>query len=273
MNKYPLITLIVSTLLAVSCGKGKEARALYDRAESLYENQQFIAVKNVIDTINRLYPAEINIRRKALTLMRRAERGECEWNIAFCDSLMPVREKEFEQMKKNFVFEKDTAYSETGRYIPPSMTVERNTERSYIRCGVTEEGEMYMASVYFGARPVEHTGLRLATPDGTYAQTPAIAYDGGLNYRFKDNGNTTEVVTYQGNSCRDIAGFAYINAKKRIRADYTGGKPFALYLSESDRKAVAATCELALALSEINAMKKEKNRSEMRIRMIDEKLK
>jgi hypothetical protein len=273
MNRYLFTALTASALLAAGCGKGKEARTLFNRAKSLYENQQFAAAKNAIDSINLLYPSEINIRREALTLMRQAERGECARNIAYCDSLTPILEKELEPLKKGFVFEKDTAYDETGRYIPSTMTVERNTERCYIRCGVTEEGEMYIASVYFGSRPIEHTGLRLTAGDGTYAETPAIAYDGGVNYRFRDNGNTTEVVTYLGNNCKDIANFAYINAKERIRAEYTGGKPYTAYLSDSDRKAIRATYELAHVLSEINAMKKEKNRSEKHILMIDEKLK
>jgi hypothetical protein len=263
----------MSALLMASCGSGNEAKSLYEKAKSLYENKRFIAAKNVIDSINSLYPKEIEIRREALTLMRQVERGESEQNIAFCDSVIPIREKELETLKKGFIFEKDSAYSETGNYIPPSMTVERNTERSYIRCGVDEKGEMYVASVYFGNRPIEHTGLKLSADDGTYAKTPAIAYDGGVNYRFKDNGNTTEVVTYKGNNCKDIADLVYINQKERIKAEYTGGKPFAVYLSDNDKKAILATCELALVLSEINAMKKEKARSEKRILMIDEKLK
>jgi hypothetical protein len=265
--------MIAFALLVASCSDGKEAKTLYDKAKLHYENKEFVVAKNVIDSINLLYPKEIDVRREALTLMRQVERGESEQNIAFCDSLMPIREKEFEALKKGFAFEKDPAYNETGNYIPPSMTVERNTERSYIRCGVNEEGEMYIASVYFGGRPIEHTGLKLSVSNGTYTQTPAIAYDGGVNYRFKDNGNTTEVITYTGNNCKDIANFVYLNMKERIKAEYTGGKPFTVNLSDNDKKAIQSTCDLALVLSEINAMKKEKIRSEKRIQIINEKLK
>ena len=51
----------------------------------------------------------------------------------------------------------------------------------------------------------QHTGIKLSTQDGLFAETPAIPYDGGLNYHFKDLGNTTEVVTYQGEKCEDAA--------------------------------------------------------------------
>jgi hypothetical protein len=273
MNKYTIVILVASALFIAGCGNEKEAKLLFDKAKSLYEDRQYIVAKNVIDSINRRYPKEIKIRRDALTLMRQVERDESEQNIAFCDSLLPIREKELETLKKGFVFEKDPAYDETGNYIPSSMTVERNTEHCYIRCGVSEEGEMYMASVYFGARSIEHTGLKLSTGNAVYVETPAIAYDEGVNYRFKDNGNTTEVVTYTGENCRNIANFVYLNEKERIKAEYMGGRPFSLILSDSDKKAILATCELALVLNEINAMKNEKTKSGMRIQMIDEKLK
>jgi hypothetical protein len=266
------ITLLIIPLLT-GCGEGKEARGRLAEAKRLYENKEYAAVKCVIDTINLRYPREIAVRKEALTLMRLAERGECERNIAYCDSLLPLCFEEAEKLKKGFVFEKDTAYDNTGRYIPRAMTVERNVERSYVRCGTTEEGEMYMASVYFGSRPLHHTGLKLSARDGTLAETPSIPFDGGLNYRFQDMGNTTEVVTYAGEHCKSIAGFVYITGEKeRIKAEYTGGKPYALYLSDADRKNIRATGELAAMLSEINAMQKEKVRSEKKIKLLDEKL-
>ncbi|MDR0744007.1 MAG: hypothetical protein LBF05_06600, partial [Tannerella sp.] len=244
-----------------------------EEAKSLYEKKYFSTAKSVIDSINILYPREIAVRKEALTLMRLVERGESEQNIAYCDSLLPIRLEEAEKLKKGFVFEKDTAYNETGNYIRQTMTVERNVERSYIRCGVSEEGEMYMASVYFGSKPIEHTGLKFSTKDGTVAQTPSIPYDGGLNYRFKDMGNTTEVVTYKGEHCKTIAALVYVTDEKvRIKAEYTGGKPYTLYLSDLDKKAIKATYELAMALSDIHAMQKEKVRSEKKIMRIDAKL-
>ncbi|MDR1097908.1 MAG: hypothetical protein LBL57_07240 [Tannerella sp.] len=265
--------LLLSSLLLTGCSGGKEAKKRLEEARSLYENKQFGTAKSVIDSINILYPREVAVRKEALTLMRLAERGESERIIAYCDSVLPVCLDRVEDLKKGFVFEKDTAYDKIGNYIRQTMTVERNVERCYIRCGVNEEGEMYMASVYFGAKPIEHSGLRLSTADGAVAETPSIPCDGGLNYRFNDLGNTTEVVSYKGEHCKTIANLVCITGEKeRIKAEYTGGKPYVLYLSDSDKKAVRATYELAMVLSEINAMQKAKSLSEKKIRLIDAKL-
>ena len=275
MKKLKLSSaILLFAILITGCGKGKEAQKLLEEATAMYENKHFIAAKNMIDSINTTYPSEISIRKEALTLMRLVERGESAQNIVYCDSLMPIRIGELDDLKKGFVFEKDSVYDDIGNYIWNTMTIERNVQRSYIRCGVNEEGEMYIASVYFAGRPIEHTGLRFSTKDGNFAETPAIQYDGGVNYRFKDLGNTTEVVTYKGEHCKDIANFvAIIEPKVQIKAEYTGGRQFSLSLSDNDKKAIKATYELAAVLSEITAMQKEKARSEKKIMLIDEKLK
>jgi hypothetical protein len=272
MYKYLILSSVFFCFLLNSCGNSKEANILLTEAQTMYDNKEFVAAKNMIDSINNMYPREIEVRKKALTLMRQVEIGESEQNIVFCDSLLPIRISELEGLKKGFVFEKDTAYNETGNFIRSTMTVEKNVERSYIRCGVNEEGEMYMASVYFGSRPIEHTGLKFSTNNGDLAETPSIPYDGGLNYRFKDLGNTTEVVTYKGNHCKAIANFVNIKSDQRIKAEYTGGKTFTLYLSDNDKKGIIETYNLALVLSEINAMQKEKEKSLKRIERISEKL-
>ena len=269
--KYSSAILLL-LLLFVGCGEGGEAKKRLEEAKTLYENKQFMAAKSAIDSINILHPRKIEVRKETLTLMRLVERGESEQNIAYCDSLLPIRISELDGFKKGFVFEKDSAYDKIGNYIWKTMTVENNVERSYIRCGVNEEGEMYMESVYFGQNPINHTGLKLST-NSIFAETPSIPYDGGVNYRFKDLGNTTEIVTYKGEDCKSIANFvSIVDEKERIKAEYTGGRSYSLYLSGNDKKAIKATYELASILGEINAMQKEKAKSEKRIMLIDEKL-
>jgi len=273
---YKILFIAIAVLLIITgCGsERKEAQKRLGEARALYENQQFIAAKNVIDSIHILFPKEVTARKEALNLMRLVERGECERNIAYCDSLIPLLSDGLDGLKKGFVFEKNADYDVIGNYIWQTMTVERNVEKSYVRCGVNEAGEMYMASVYFGRSPLNHTGLHFSTNDGAFAVTPAIPYDGGLNYRFQILDNTTEVVTYKGEHCKAIANFVVIiNDKERIKATYTGGRAFSLYLSNDDKKAIRATYDLALVLSEIDSLQKEKSRATKKIALIDEKIK
>ena len=272
-NWRNIFLMAVTILLLAGCGKTKEAQAHLAEAQRLYQNQNFEEAKIAIDSIRIHYPREIAVLKETLVLMRLVERGESERNITYCDSLTPIRLEEAEILKKGFILEKDPEYNDIGNYVWQQQTIERNVERSYVRCGVDERGEIYLASVYFGSRAINHTGLKLSTPDGSFAETVPIPYDGGMNYRFRDEGNTTEVVTYKNEKCLDAVNFVYgVDDRIRIKADYTGGSAFSLYLSENDKQAIKATWDLAAVLSDIEAMRKEKEKSIRKIQYLDERL-
>ena len=84
--------------------------------------------------------------------------------------------------------------------------------------GSTKKGEIYLASVFYGGAPINHTGIKVSTKDGQFAETAAIPYDGGVNYRFKDLGKTTEVVTYKGEKGLDAAKFISTNVKRTCQS-------------------------------------------------------
>lgn len=270
MKKY-MLGLVFASLL-ISCGNSEEeAKARLAKAQTMYENNELFAAKNEIDSIRTLYPKEFDVLKETLSLMRLVETKENERTVAFCDSLLPIKQQELEVLKKNFILERDSLYEDTGNYIWKQQTIERNINRSYIRSGVNEKGDIYLASVYFGGSPINHTSIKLSIKDGTFAETDQVPYDGGLNYRFKDLGNTTEVVTYKIEKGEEAFKFISSHEKERIKVEYTGGKPYTIYLADGDKKAIVATYAFAIVLSDINRMTKEKDKSEKRLAYLKQK--
>lgn len=272
MKKSAICIALAAITLAACNQTEKEAQARLNNARSMYERNEFFAAKSEIDSIRALYPKEYKVLKEGLTLMRQIELKETERTIAFCDSLLPIKIEEAEALKKGFNFEKDSVYEEISNYIWKQQTIERNVQRCYIRSGVNEKGEIYLASVFYGGAPINHTGIKVSTPDGQFAETATIAYDGGVNYRFKDLGKTTEVVTYKGEKGLDAAKFISTNVKERIKAEYTGGKPYTIYIADGDKKAIAATFDLATVLSDLENLIKEKDKSTNRIAYLKNKL-
>lgn len=272
MKKSAICIAFAAITLAACNQTEKEAQARLDNAKSMYERNEFFAAKSEIDSIRALYPKEYKVLKEGLALMRQVELKEAERTIAFCDSLLPIKIEEAETLKKGFTFEKDSVYEEIGNYIWKQQTIERNVQRCYLRSGVNEKGEIYLASVFYGGAPINHTGIKVSTPDGQFAETASIAYDGGLNYRFKDLGKTTEVVTYKGEKGLDAAKFIATNTKERIKTEYTGGKPYIMYIADGDKKAIAATYDLAIVLSDLENLIKEKDKSTNRIAYLKNKL-
>lgn len=265
--------IILAGIILSSCGnQEKEAKARLDNARKMYEANEFFAAKNEIDSIRVLYPKEFKVLKEGLSLMREVEQKEAERTLAYCDSLLPIRIAEIETLRKDFVYEKDSVYEEIGTFIWKQQTIERNINRCYIRCGVNDKGEMYLASVYYGASPINHTAVKLSTPNGFFAETASIPYDGGVNYRFKDEGFTTEVVTYKGEAGLDAITLIYNNEKERIKVEYTGGKPYVIYIAEADKKALVATFNLGTVLSDVNHMTVEMNKAQKRLEYLKSKL-
>lgn len=272
MKKYYVACLALALALTGCDNAKREAQERLEKARTYYENNDFFAARSEIDSLRAQYPKEIEALKEALTLMRQVDLKEAERNIAFCDSLMPIRLHEADLLKAGFTFEKDSAYEEIGNYIWKQQTIERNVQRCYVRCGVDENGEMYLASVYYGGHPIDHTSIKLSTPEGLYAETASIPYDGGVNYHFKDMGSTTEVVTYKGTNGQDAIKFIYDHAQERIRVEYKGGKPYIIYMAEADKKALVATYNLATALTDIHRMVETKRKALKRIAYLNEKM-
>lgn len=272
--KKSVICIALAAVVLTSCnGNEKKAQARLDEARSMFERNEFAAAKSELDSIHALFPKEFKVLKAGLHLMRQVEQKETERNLAFCDSMIPIKIQELEVLNDGFKFEKDSVYDEIGNFVSKQQTIEKNVKRCYIRSGVNEKGEMYLASVFFGGKPINHTGIKLSTPNELSAETPAIPYDGGLNYHFTDLGNTTEVVTYKGEKCADAVNFIYANKGERIKVQYTGGKPYVMYIADADKKAIAATYELAVVLGDIETMRKEKVKAMKKLAYLEQKLK
>lgn len=261
MRRSAVYTLLVALIVSSCNTNEKEARARLERARTLFVNNDWFAAKNEIDSIRVYYPKEFKVLKEGLELMRQIEMKESERTIAYCDSMIPVKMEEFDVLKKDFLLDKDTVYQDIGNYVWKQQTIERNVQRCYIRCGVDEKGEIYIASVYFGSAPINHTGIKLSIPGGEFAETPSIPFDGGNNYRFEDLGNTTEVVTYKAEKGMDAIKFIDTYANERIRVEYTGGKPYVIYMADADKKAIVATYDLSVVLSDIETMKTEREKA------------
>ncbi len=265
--------IFIPVLFFIACNNDKKlAQENLERARFLCENNQFEAAKRSIDSLKINFPKEVSTLKEGLQIMRQVELKELERNINYCDSMLIVKTAQADSMRPLFVFEKDPKYDDIGKYIDKQQVLERNLGRSYIRSGVNELGEMYLASVYHGGGRIKHNQLKVSAPDQTYAETAAIPEDGGLNFSFQDLGMTTEVVTYQNEKDNGVILFIYNNAKERLKADLSGGKSYSFIISDGDKKSLIKTHDFAVVLSDIQQLGKENEKSKARIEYLRTKL-
>ncbi|MDR3339380.1 MAG: hypothetical protein LBT25_04650 [Candidatus Symbiothrix sp.] len=249
-----------------SCSNNKDKALIYfENAQDLYKTGDYIAARQALDTIKILFPKEFEVLQQSLQLSRRIEIKIQERNAVFCDSMLLIRQAEADSMKPDFLFEKNPDYDEKGKYIDKRQLLENRLQRSYIRSDVDESGEITLAGVYYGSQPIHHSRLKISNRNGEYVETQDIAYDGGMNYSFVDFGMTTEVVSYTEGKDSNVIKFIHDNKNQDLKAEYLGGKHYSLTISQGDKNALAKTLELSVILSDIERLKKEKEKAAKRL--------
>lgn len=266
LNKLIALPLFMALF---SCNSDeKKAEELFQRAESSFATGDYSLTKLQIDSIRTLYPKAFEVRKAGIKLMQQVDLQEQQKTLVYLDSVMAVKQASLDSIKGNFVLEKDTAYQEVGNYFYPTQTVEKNIGRSFLRGQVNERGEMSITSIYCAGRKLHHRAVKVSVDD-LFAETP-ISPD---CYETTDLGKAIEKADYKLGSDGGVIAFITANQdKKRIRLEFIGDRNYKTTMQPNDIKAIAELSRLAQVLSSIEAIKKEQNEANLKIRFVNRKI-
>lgn len=266
LNKLIALPLFMALF---SCNSDeKKAEELFQRAESSFATGDYSLTKLQIDSIRTLYPKAFEVRKAGIKLMQQVDLQEQQKTLVYLDSVMAVKQASLDSIKGNFVLEKDTAYQEVGNYFYPTQTVEKNIGRSFLRGQVNERGEMSITSIYCAGGKLHHRAVKVSADD-LFAETP-ISPD---CYETTDLGKAIEKADYKLGSDGGVIAFITANQdKKRIRLEFIGDRNYKTTMQPNDIKAIAELSRLAQILSSIEAIKKEQNEANLKIRFVNRKI-
>lgn len=266
LNKLIALPLFMTLF---SCNSDeKKAEELFQRAESSFATGDYSLAKLQIDSIRTLYPKAFEVRKAGIKLMQQVDLQEQQKTLVYLDSVMAVKQASLDSIKGNFVLEKDTAYQEVGNYFYPTQTVEKNIGRSFLRGQVNERGEMSITSIYCAGGKLHHRAVKVSVDD-LFAETP-ISPD---CYETTDLGKAIEKADYKLGADGGVIAFIKANQdKKRIRLEFIGDRNYKTTMQPNDIKAIAELSRLAQVLSSIEAIKKEQNEANLKIRFVNRKI-
>lgn len=268
MKLNKLIALPLFMTLSSCNSDEKKAEELFQRAESSFATGDYSLAKLQIDSIRTLYPKAFEVRKAGIKLMQQVDLQEQQKTLVYLDSVMAVKQASLDSIKGNFVLEKDTAYQEVGNYFYPTQTVEKNIGRSFLRGQVNERGEMSITSIYCAGGKLHHRAVKVSVDD-LFAETP-ISPD---CYESTDLGKAIEKADYKLGSDGGVIAFITANQdKKRIRLEFIGDRNYKTTMQPNDIKAIAELSRLAQILSSIEAIKKEQNEANLKIRFVNRKI-
>lgn len=262
--------LALSALALAACGNGDEQRAqvYLDQARQAYEQGRYSEAKLQIDSVKILYPKAFKVRDAGIGLMQQVELKEQQQTLAFLDSMLLVKQQEFEAVQAKYVLEKDTAYQEIGNYFYPSQTVEKNINRSFLRVQVDERGQMTLTSIYCGTRNIHHYAVKVKVADGSFAETPASKDV----YETTDLGVRTEKADYKLGEDGNVIGFIALNKDRNITLEYIGDRTYRTSVSAADRKAIAEVYALAQILGAREEIRKQIRETNLKIDFVTRKI-
>ena len=264
-----LIIFFCGTLALTACGNGieKKANEKLTVARAAYERGDYEEAKTQIDSIKILYPKAFEARKAGQELMLDVELKAQQKILAYLDSALQSKQEAFDAIKDKYTLEKDAEYHQVGNYIWPTQAIEKNLHRAFLRFQVNEQGIMSMTSIYCGASNIHHVGVKVTTPDGSFAETPTSKD----SYETTDMNEKIEKADYKLGEDGSVIEFLNLNKDKNIRVEFVGDRKYTTTMTPADRQAVAGVYELTQILSAMQQIKKEQEDANLKIGFINKK--
>lgn len=228
-----------------------------DKAKELVKAEQYQSAKLYIDSVKILFPKEFSKIKEGLSIMREVNVEEQKRTLAFCDSMLKVRQNELPAATKNFSFQKDVEYESVGHYVPKSQVSENNFGRTYLQSKVDEKGRLIITSYYNGSKALNHTRIKASAGNGLFAESLPVPQDGALNYAFKDGGRQYEIVRLTNKTENGLVDFILLHKDMRLNIELFGDRNYSYVLNQQDKTALKASTDLSAILTDINRLLNE----------------
>lgn len=254
---FPVIFIFV--LVLISCNsrdaQEKDADKRLKHIRLLIAQNQLNSAKIEIDSIHSLYPRLVNKRRIAASLEDTVLRRESSRTLAYCDSILPLKQLEADSIQKNFRFEKNEKYQQFGNYVYKTQQTESNASRNYLKAYVDENADFYLISNYCGGK-IEQSSIEVSADD-LFARTDTLSTTNATFHSFNDGGSHWESLTFKNEQDRGVSAFIAQNYSKRLKVTLYGKKTYVYFLSDADKKAITETYKLYIVKKDVSQLHKE----------------
>ena len=267
MQKTFIFCMLIFSVVLSSCNskekQEKQADERLKHIEQLISENNYGTAKLEIDSIHILFPRLVSKRKIAVAYRDTIIRRESSRTLAYSNSILPIKQHEFDSIQRDFRFEKNDKYQEFGNYVYKSQITEQNTGRNYLKCYVDENADLYLISNISGNK-IEHNAVQL-TVNEISIQTDTTKTSKANFHNFSDAGMYWESLTFKNDEESGLTAFITENQKEKIKVNLIGKKKISYYLSEQDKKAIAATYRFWILKKDLKQLQKEIEKATIRI--------
>lgn len=265
--------LLLIGAFVVACGPDKKelANSLLSEARQAMNQSNFNEAKLIVDSIDILYPKQIEAIAAGKILLQNIELQEQLKSLAYYDTLLQVREANFDKMVKSFVYKPGKFEGYAGTYVHKRQQIKNSHNRCYVRAYLDENGEFYISSRYHGKGHIYHNSIKVYN-DGLFAQTEEIPESSFDNRTFDDGEDYWETVNYRNGTDGGVVSFIVNNFDKRLKVDFRGKRHYYIILENYDKEAIRDAYNLSLVIKEIAELKENKSKAEKQVTALKKSL-
>ena len=268
-----LLTSLFIALFISACGPNTQEKAqnLLNEADQAAQNKDYNLAKLKVDSIDLLYPNEIEAITKGKNLLLDIELIEQRHSLAYYDTLIVKRQQDFEKLKTSFIYKPGKFEGYVGTYIHKRQQIKNSHDRTYVRAYLDEKGDFYISSRYHGKGHIYHNRIKVYN-EGLFAETKAIEEHTFDNRSFDDGEDYWETVNYRNGSDNGVVSFIVNNYDKPLKVQFKGRKHYYIVMEQFDKEAIRDAYNLSLVIKELADLKKKRTETETRIKQIEQQI-
>ncbi len=260
-NAYSRLLITVAlggTMAFSSCGNSdeKKAREYVDLATKLMNDKEYDAALANLDSLDRQYPSEIEVRREGMSLRPQIIELSSLKQIEQCDSAIAGLIIESNRLKESLKFVPDAF---EGYYTTKALAGKVPAEKSGLYARMTPDG-VYMV-IASSTQKSMSTGVTLIAKGGESVSTPDIANDGERN----DRSRGVEIITFMPDECVTLGQFAEAHGGIALKIRYNGAKPYEMPLPEEQAYALGEIYRASKVFRQLRLAQLQKSRLEKQL--------
>ena len=243
-------------MAGMSCSSSSDnsgkASALLEEARALCQSGDYKGSDRLLDSLNRTYPREFDVLRRALNIRAMVKEGITVRELAETDSLTAVLAVAVDSLKARLEWvpnQIEGYYAAAGAQLPPTG----------IEARINPDGVFYIVSSLSGHN-VAHSAISL-TADGATATSASVPRDGERN-RVE---GSTEIVHFVGAEADTIGKFAQEHAGRPMTLTFNGTSSFSRPLTMGEQQQLLDVYNYASAMRRLAVAALEHERLERQL--------
>lgn len=267
MRIASVIALVV-ILIAGGCvsENKKMAEQKLNQASSLLSTGEFERGMALLDSISVWFPEEFGIIGKAMKLKTESATAYHREFIRQAQEMLDEAEPRIKELSKNFIYT-EGAPGRPGSYEHKRQTVRQSWDRTFLKTNVTEDGQFWLSTHYYGANWIDHTSIKVYDRElSVFSDTIPLGHPD--NRKIEDGKDRWEKIDFQNGWDQGAAALIIQNQSRKLKIRLTGKEHIYIVMEDFDKTAVKEGYELAQVLKEVYELSQKIGQHQKELRLL-----